>query len=89
MSWSARDRDASVGEIAAVTGGAALLTGSWIVVAQRDDVPQLEQRVFVAVNRLPASLWPVLWAPAVPALKGHTQVKGYYMMYGSFEGGLY
>src|SRR5215207_7916399 len=63
MGWSPRDRDASVGEIAAVVGGAALLTGSWVVVARRDDVPVLEQRVFAAVNGLPASLWPVLWAP--------------------------
>jgi membrane-associated phospholipid phosphatase len=63
MGWSARDRDVSVGEVAAVVGGAALLTGSWIVVALRDDVPPLEQRVFAAVNGLPASLWPVLWAP--------------------------
>src|SRR3954468_19424777 len=63
MGRSARTRDASVGEIAAVAGGAALLTGSWIVVALRDDVPPLEARVFAAVNRLPASLWPVLWAP--------------------------
>jgi undecaprenyl-diphosphatase len=63
MGWSARERDASVGEIATVVGGAALLTGSWIVVALRDDVPPLEERVFAAVNGLPASLWPVLWAP--------------------------
>src|SRR4051812_4531788 len=63
MGWSGRDRDVSVGEIAAVVGGAALLTGSWIVVALRDDVPPLEQRAFAAVNGLPASLWPVLWAP--------------------------
>src|SRR5215213_10308750 len=63
MGWSARDRDASIGEIAAVVGGAALLTGSWIVVALRDDVPPLEQRVFAAVNGLPASLWSVLWTP--------------------------
>ena len=63
MGWSTRDRDVSVGEIATVVGGAALLTGSWIVVALRDDVPPLEQRVFAAVNGLPASLWPVLWAP--------------------------
>ena len=63
MGWSVRDRDASVGEIAAVVGGAALLTGSWIVVALRDDVPPLERRVFAAVNGLPAPLWPVLWAP--------------------------
>jgi len=63
MGWSTRDRDVSVGEIATVVGGAALLTGSWIVVALRDDVPPLEQRVFAAVNGLHASLWPVLWAP--------------------------
>jgi undecaprenyl-diphosphatase len=63
MGWSVRDRDASIGEIAVVVGGAALLTGSWIVVARREDVPPLEQRVFAAVNGLSASLWPVLWAP--------------------------
>jgi hypothetical protein len=52
-----------VGEVVAVLGGAALLAGSWIVVAATHRVPEAEQRVFEAVNDLPDFLWPVVWVP--------------------------
>jgi undecaprenyl-diphosphatase len=52
-----------VGEVGAVIGGAALLAGSWIVVASHDEVPALEALVFQTINGLPASVWPVAWLP--------------------------
>jgi membrane-associated phospholipid phosphatase len=50
-------------EIAVAVGGATLLTGSWVVVTRRDDVPAAEVRAFVAVNGLPSSAWPIVWIP--------------------------
>jgi undecaprenyl-diphosphatase len=63
MGRTERARSANVGELAAVVGGAALLTGSWIVVAGRDDVPRFEQQVFSTLNALSPALWPVVWPP--------------------------
>ncbi len=59
----ARRPGLNVGEAAAVVGGAALLFGSWVVVAVTDRVPGWEARVFEAVNDLPDRLWPVIWVP--------------------------
>jgi undecaprenyl-diphosphatase len=50
-------------EVAAVLGGAALLAGSWVVVAAADHVPALERRLFELVNDLPDVLWPIVWVP--------------------------
>jgi undecaprenyl-diphosphatase len=56
-------RSVRAGEVAAVLGGAALLSGSWIAVAVTDHVPKLEARVFDAINGLPDALWPMAWLP--------------------------
>jgi|SoiMethySBSTD1v2_1073268.scaffolds.fasta_scaffold314513_2 membrane-associated phospholipid phosphatase len=50
-------------EVALVLGGAALLAGSWIVVAAGGHVPAPETWTFEAINRLPDALWPIVWAP--------------------------
>ena len=52
-----------LGEVAAVLGGAALLTGSWLVVAAEERVPEWEARLFSAVNDAPDALWPIVWVP--------------------------
>ena len=49
--------------VVAAIGGTALLAGSWAVVTATDDVPEIEARVFAALNGLPDPLWPVVWAP--------------------------
>jgi undecaprenyl-diphosphatase len=56
-------RGARTGEVVAAIGGAALLGGSWAVVTTTDDVPEVEVRVFSALNGLPDPLWPFVWAP--------------------------
>jgi undecaprenyl-diphosphatase len=52
-----------VGEVVSALGGAALLAGSWVVVAVADHVSEPEARLFHAVNNLPAGWWPIVWAP--------------------------
>src|SRR2546423_2388690 len=51
------------GEIAVVLGGAALLAGSWVIVAAGGHVPPPEQWTFKVINGLPDAFWPVVWAP--------------------------
>jgi undecaprenyl-diphosphatase len=50
-------------EIAAVCAGAALLSGSWALVAAKTTVPAWEETVFTKVNDLPDAVWPIAWAP--------------------------
>ncbi|MGI9023243.1 MAG: TIGR00374 family protein, partial [Acidimicrobiales bacterium] len=50
-------------ETAAVVGGAAVLTGTWVAVKLADTVPSWEERVFRRVNGLPDTWWPVVWVP--------------------------
>jgi undecaprenyl-diphosphatase len=52
-----------VGEAVSALGGAALLAGSWVVVAVTDHVSEPEARLFHAVNDLPAGWWPIVWTP--------------------------
>jgi membrane-associated phospholipid phosphatase len=52
-----------IGEAVTVVGGAALLAGSWVVVAIAAHVPGWEAHTFEAVNDLPGVLWPLLWIP--------------------------
>jgi glycosyltransferase 2 family protein len=47
----------------AVIGGAALLAGSWVVVAAAGDVPGWEATLFERINDLPPALWPVVRVP--------------------------
>ncbi len=42
-------------------GGAALLVGSWVVVAATESLPQWEADLFELINGLPDVLWPVVW----------------------------
>ena len=51
------------GDVAAATGGAALLAGSWVVVTATDQIPDAEVRIFAALNELPDPVWPFVWAP--------------------------
>jgi glycosyltransferase 2 family protein len=51
------------GEVVLVVGGAALLAGSWVIVAAKGDVPPWEKGTFDALNELPDALWSVVWAP--------------------------
>jgi undecaprenyl-diphosphatase len=50
-------------EPVAVVGGAALLAGSWVVVAAGKDVPAWEADLFRAINDLPDVLWPIVRIP--------------------------
>lgn len=50
-------------ETAAVIGGAAVLTASWVGVKAAMIVPPWEERAFRQVNDLPDALWPVVWVP--------------------------
>lgn len=56
-------RRVRVGEVVAVLGGAALLAGSWSVVAADERVPDWEARLFETVNDVSDLLWPILWGP--------------------------
>jgi glycosyltransferase 2 family protein len=58
-----RRRRVRPGEAIAVVGGAALLAGSWVVVAAEERVPAWEARIFETINDLPGFLWPIVWAP--------------------------
>jgi undecaprenyl-diphosphatase len=51
------------GEVVLVVGGAALLAGSWVIVAAKGDVPPWEESTFDALNELPDALWWVVWGP--------------------------
>jgi membrane-associated phospholipid phosphatase len=50
-------------EAVAVVGGAALLAGSWVVVAAGKDVPAWEADLFRGINDLPDVLWPIVRVP--------------------------
>ena len=56
---SVRRRVKHPAEPVAVIGGAALLAGSWVVVAAGGDVPGWEATLFRRINDLPDALWPV------------------------------
>jgi membrane-associated phospholipid phosphatase len=51
------------GEVVLVLGGAALLAGSWAVVAAKRDVPSWEAHAFDIVNELPDAVWWFVRAP--------------------------
>jgi membrane-associated phospholipid phosphatase len=50
-------------EVVLVLGGAALLAGTWAIVAAGGHVPGPERWAFDVVNGLPGAVWPVVWAP--------------------------
>ena len=56
-------RDVQTGDVAAAMGGAVLLAGSWVVVTATDEIPDVEVRIFAALNQLPDPVWPFVWAP--------------------------
>ena len=60
---SVRRRVKHPAEPVAVIGGAALLAGSWVVVAAGGDVPGWEATLFRRINDLPDALWPVVRVP--------------------------
>jgi membrane-associated phospholipid phosphatase len=63
MGPAATRRGVQTGDVAAAIGGTAMLAGSWVVVTATDEIPDVEMRVFSALNELPDALWPFVWAP--------------------------
>jgi undecaprenyl-diphosphatase len=59
----ARRRGVHPVEAVAVVGGAALLAGSWVVVAAGKNVPAWEADLFRGINDLPDFLWSILRVP--------------------------